>query len=510
MAYTARKRKLNRILLGEPPRVLDLFAGCGGISLGFQAAGFLIAGAIERDKLAAKTFAHNFYCSSSYEMAKNRDIENTHPMTLVKELGIGPSVKSAIDVIVGGPPCQAYSRVGRAKLREIGNETDAHLTDSRASLYLKYLEYVEAFHPLVLLMENVPDILNHGGRNIAAEICDSLSLIGYRCVYTVLNAVHYGVPQTRDRLFLMALAQEIGEEPWFPTPTHWMQLPPGYQSFRQRAIRGKRLDNQDSYIVLPPEPSSDLRPAVTVQQALDDLPSLTHHLKGKLQPGVKKFDELLQYPKNKAESYYSWLMKNWPGFENHIGVRDHVLRYLPRDYPIFRRMNPGDQYPEAHKHALAILDEKLQDLDPENPCLVQGSPEYEELKKRTVPPYDTSKFPNKWRKLEPDRPARTLMAHLSRDGYSHIHYDSNQARTITPREAARLQSFPDGFVFVGSMQSAFSQIGNAVPPLLAYRLAQVVAEALGVTPRELPMTVSDAVLPSGRAGDNRVVQETTS
>jgi DNA (cytosine-5)-methyltransferase 1 len=88
-----------------------------------------------------------------------------------------------------------------------------------------------------------------------------------------------------------------------------------------------------------------------------------------------------------------------------------------------------------------------------------------------VPPYDAGKFPNKWRKMEPDRPARTLLAHLGKDGYSHIHYDSQQARPISVREAARLQSFPDGFVFSGTMNPAFRQIGNAVPPLLSWRIA---------------------------------------
>ena len=94
-----------------------------------------------------------------------------------------------------------------------------------------------------------------------------------------------------------------------------------------------------------------------------------------------------------------------------------------------------------------------------------------ELMQVIVPPYDPDKFPNKWRKIWPDKPVRTLMAHLGKDGYSHIHYDSSQARTISVREAARLQSFPDGFRFSGTMNPAFRQIGNAVPPLLAKSLA---------------------------------------
>ena len=93
-----------------------------------------------------------------------------------------------------------------------------------------------------------------------------------------------------------------------------------------------------------------------------------------------------------------------------------------------------------------------------------------------VPPYDPSKFPNKWTKMNGDLPARTLMAHLGKDTYSHIHYDSAQARTITVCEAARLQSFPDGFHFSGTMNPAFRQIGNAVPPLLAYAVGRRIVQ----------------------------------
>src|SRR5262249_48462619 len=136
------------------------------------------------------------------------------------------------------------------------------------------------------------------------------------------------------------------------------------------------------------------------------------------------------------------------------------------------RMNAGDQYPEAYQHALDLFQERLVELAVEEGIwLKPGSRQYDELRKRTVPPYDPSKFPNKWRKMEANSPSRTLMAHLGKDGYSHIHYDSAQARTISVREAARLQSFPDGFSFEGTMNPAFRQIGNAVPPLLARAIA---------------------------------------
>ena len=109
--------------------------------------------------------------------------------------------------------------------------------------------------------------------------------------------------------------------------------------------------------------------------------------------------------------------------------------------------------------------------------------EYKRLRDSIVPPYDAGKFPNKWRKMWRDQPARTLMAHLGKDSYSHIHYDSDQARTISVREAARLQSFPDGFTFCGTMNPAFRQIGNAVPPLMAKALAAQMMKAIAQTLR---------------------------
>jgi DNA (cytosine-5)-methyltransferase 1 len=217
-------------------------------------------------------------------------------------------------------------------------------------------------------------------------------------------------------------------------------------------------------------------PAVTAEDAISDLPPITLHLEGKLKRGARRFDEPIPYPAQGQLSAYAELMRKWPGFEAPPSLRDHVIRYLPRDYQIFKRMNPGDQYPEAHKHALGLFEEAVA-AHSNGHSIRPGSDQYEKLFHEIVPPYDAGKFPNKWRKMERDKPARTLMAHLGKDGYSHIHYDSQQARTISVREAARLQSFPDGFVFDGTMNPAFRQIGNAVPPLLAKAIA---TEMMGV------------------------------
>jgi DNA (cytosine-5)-methyltransferase 1 len=476
------RHKIARLAAGRRPRVLDLFAGCGGLSLGFQAAGFDLAAAVEIDPEAAASHGRNFH-PGDQRHAIARDITALSPQELAAELGLGP-VASAIDVLVGGPPCQAFARVGRSKLREIDAHPQAFKHDPRARLYLEYLRYVEAFQPLTILMENVPDVLNHGGHNIAEEICEVLEEKGYVTRYTLLNAAYYGVPQMRERMFLIGYRRELGQDVSFPEPTHWVDLPPGYESSRQVALKmlnAGGLAGEASDYLEPPEAGRSLPPAVTAKQAIGDLPAIDARAQlrlGELRRGARRFDTPIAYGRTRKLTAYAELMRSWPGFEAPEALLDHVIRYLPRDYELFARLNPGDQYPEAWKHAHDMLDERLAELRGKGVVIREGSAEYERLRASIVPPYDAGKFPNKWRKMWHDQPARTLMAHLGKDGYSHIHYDSDQARTVSVREAARLQSFPDGFMFCGTMNPAFRQIGNAVPPLMARALARKIFEVL--------------------------------
>ena len=480
MTAAAIRKKIARLATGGAPRVLDLFAGCGGLSLGFQAAGFALRAAVEFDPDAARSHGLNFH-GGDPRHSKARDIISTHPQELAAELELGP-VAGAIDVIVGGPPCQAFARVGRPKLREIDAHPQAFRHDPRARLYQEYLRYVEAFQPLAVLVENVPDVLNHGGQNIAEEICEVLETKGYVCGYTLLNAAFYGVPQMRERMFLVAYRREVADRVTFPAPTNWLILPPGYEGSRQVAMKvlNGHLGEAHDFIDVPAA-SPKLPPAVTAEQALADLPPIFARKQlesGELRRGARRFDEPLPYDRRRKVSAYGRLMRSWPGFEApQDGLKDHVIRYLPRDYQLFARLNAGDQYPQAWQHAVNLFEERVGEQRSQGRPMRQGSPEYERLRESIVPPYDATKFPNKWRKMWSEQPARTLMAHLGKDSYSHIHYDSEQARTISVREAARLQSFPDGFVFCGTMNPAFRQIGNAVPPLMARALA---TELLGV------------------------------
>ena len=473
-------QKIARIVEGARLRVLDLFSGCGGISLGFHAAGFEIAAAIESDPDAARSYGLNFHPGKP-EYAKARDITTTTPLQLTKELSL-PEPALAFDVVVGGPPCQAFARVGRSKLREVADHPEAFRHDQRARLYLQYVQYVETCAPLAVLMENVPDMLNHGGHNIAEEVCDVLEQRGYVCAYTLLNAAYYGVPQMRERMFLIGYHRSLGVKPAFPEPTHWISLPSGYEG--SRAVALKLLSRNDdpkraTRYVYPPEAHENLPDAVTAEEAIGDLPRIDARalLKaGELKRGARRFDKPIPYETPRQPSAYVTSMRTWKGFEGGESVYDHVIRYLPRDYDLFAILNPGDQYPEAYKHAEARFARKLASLGDRAPR--EGTKTWQELRASIVPPYDHKKFPNKWRKMERDQPARTLMAHLGKDSYSHIHYDSTQARTISVREAARLQSFPDGFKFAGTMNPAFRQIGNAVPPLLAKAIATTMADTI--------------------------------
>jgi DNA (cytosine-5)-methyltransferase 1 len=452
------RRRLTSVARGEPPGVLDLFAGAGGLSLGFQRAGFRIEGAVEIDPLAARTHARNFHPDDSGAHSGPRDITLTEP----EEMG-------RPDILVGGPPCQAYARVGRAKLREIADHPSAFKVDPRGNLYLRYLAWVKALRPLALLVENVPDILHYGHHNVVEEIVDALDGLGYVARYSLINSAFHGCPQMRDRVFLIAYRKELGATPRFPSATRFMRLPRGYAGTRAVALR--HVDRSGAGGFIPADLGDESLPGpVTARQAIGDLPAVRGD---QVRRGTRRFAELSRYTADANYSEYTAMMRTWPGFPAGEGVYDHAIRALPRDVPIFRAMREGAEYPEAHATA--------RDLAAREAARIGIAPEteaYRQLFARMVPPYDVGKFPNRWWKLEADQPVRTLMAHIGKDTYSHIHWDSEQGRTISVREAARLQGFPDGFVFEGTMNPAFRQIGNAVPSLMAAAIAEIMLETL--------------------------------
>jgi DNA (cytosine-5)-methyltransferase 1 len=465
-AERARRTKLARLRAGATPRVLELASGCGGLALGLKRAGFELTAHIEVDPEAAETYRVNFGPDRDAKWSAVRDMAAVGPAALAEELALGEPAL-AIDILAAGLPCQAFARIGRSKLRDVSGDGEAYKNDARSRLYLRFLEFVEGTAPLVVVLENVPDILNHGGHNVPEEIAATLASKGYAVRYTILNAAHHGVPQIRERLFLVAFARELGAIPGFPEPSHHLELPKGYEGSRRVALKHVPADSPWFVPLKNPDPA--LPAAVTVKQALADLPLIRDH---QLDPGSmrrRSLDEKIASRRPAGRLTYAAGMRHWPGVASAASSTGHKVRMTPRDYETFLAMAPGADYPQALKVAEARLAAALATLDAgeaSEPRTV------ERLRASIVPPYDVAKFPNRWWKLDPRRPSRTLTAHLGKDGYSHIHYDGEQARAISVREAARLQSFPDGFRFSGTMNAAFKQIGNAVSPLLAWALGK--------------------------------------
>ena len=469
---------------------MDMFAGCGGISLGFLTAGFAPVASVENDPWAARSHGANFGPRSvggdhpAHHVAHDAITEDA--VSIFSVLGLAGRTDDQVDVLVGGPPCQAFSRVGRAKLREQAHRRQeatadqAFLVDGRVSLWQRYVDFIRATKPVALLMENVPDILNHGGINVAELVSKSLVEEGYDVSYALLNAAWYGVPQTRERMILIGFHRATGIKPRFPSPTHHVDLPSGYAGSKNTARRVIREQGSAHHRWVA-DPSPTASPATTASQALADLPplyALDLLRAGQLRRGAKNPAEPVDYTTNAPGTPYSRLMREWFGFAT-AATTGHVFRYLPRDYKIFAEIEGGWEYPVVHAYVERKIASWLADRKRRGLSTDVRDPDVRDFISAWRIPYDPTKFPNKWWKLHAGKPVRTLMAHLGKDSYSHIHYDSDQARTITVREAARLQSFPDGFLFKGSMNPAFKQIGNAVPPLFAYAIAMATRDSLG-------------------------------
>lgn len=381
-------------------RTLDLFAGCGGLTDGFdQSECFETVACVEWDKSACATLRKRLKEKWNYFDSETRvinfDIQRTAELingwSGDLKYGSNPGLKiltggnNHIDVIVGGPPCQAYSIAGRIRDKNGMND------DYRNFLFEKYIDIVKEFRPRMLVFENVPGMLSAtpGGVSIIERIKKSFLDIGYEIIddlrkYALLDTAEFGVPQHRKRLVIIGLRNDA------------------FSGNSQEILK-------DFYLNILPKFKSDIK---TVRQSLYDLPD--------------------------------------PGKEVEL-IQGHNSRYQSeRDKKIFRELALDIQRsPRKYKNS-----DDLKRLYTE----VTG-------KKSSV---------HKYHVLEPDQPSTTIVAHLYKDGLRHIHPDPDQARSITVREAARLQSFDDDFVFIGSMGDQYKMIGNAVPPLFAKKIGKAI------------------------------------
>jgi DNA (cytosine-5)-methyltransferase 1 len=239
------KEKFERAKTRGHYRSIDLFAGCGGLTLGFDRAGIKCVSAIEIDDKARESHEINFKRDANYRAYS--DIIKTTPEEAVSHIDEEP--QDVVDIVVGGPPCQAFSRLGRAALWDLAGKKDAHAEDPRATMYEHFLEYVAKLQPLAFVMENVREMGKFAGKNIAHEIAVTADQLGYTAYYTVLNAVWFGTPQLRERLIIIGIAKELDIKPEFPTLTHAYEIPVGYSTSRSGTGRIDVLPPHDYYMV---------------------------------------------------------------------------------------------------------------------------------------------------------------------------------------------------------------------------------------------------------------------
>lgn len=339
-------------------RVLDLFCGCGGLSLGFEMAGFDVVLAIDNWEDALVTYRQNH----RHSIALNGDLMTLDPRDVEKEYGL-----HNISVIIGGPPCQGFSVAGKRII-----------DDDRNKLYKSFVRFVEHFKPKAFVMENVPNILSIGDGAIKDAIVKDFSELGYKVVYRVLTASDYGVPQNRRRAIFVGL-------------------------------RDKTFDY----------PIPNAKEKVSTEEALSDLPE-------------NSVTDGEAYPIPALSDYQKMMRMHTDKLYNH-----QITIHTPETQRIIAMVPDGGNYKN--------LPEELWSL---------------------------RKVHIAWTRMDSKKPCFTI----DTGHFHHFHYKFNRVPTV--RESARIQSFPDSFIFIGGKGSQLRQVGNAVPPLMAKAIAEQLKKQL--------------------------------
>ena len=412
---------------------IDLFSGAGGLSEGFIREGFNAVAHVEMDKASCNTLltrtAYHYLLEKGHkdiyidylkEKITREQLYELLPEELRKSvinepIGAGNNKKifkqineikgeKSIDLIVGGPPCQAYSLIGRAA------DKNGMKDDDRNYLYIQYAEFLKKYKPKVFVFENVLGLLSAKDKNGERYLDKMLELfreIGYETEYQLLHANDFGVLQKRKRVILIG---KRGVEKDF------------YPKFKKKNIK------------------------VNVEEIFKGLP--------KLKAGEGNFYST-KYTKETSKYLKDIKVQNGLDFTTQHIARPHNI-----------------QDKEIYRIAIKKWQKKGERLN------------YNDLPDRLKTHKNRSSFTDRFKVVAEElATCHTVVAHIAKDGHYYIHPDIKQNRSITPREAARLQSFPDDYFFEGqseksSRTAAFKQIGNAVPPLMAEEIAKEIKKLL--------------------------------
>lgn len=387
---------------------IDLFAGCGGLSEGFYMEKFEALAHVEIDGVACKTLKTrmDYYGYKNSESAVlEADITSADIIQRIEKSVNGKKV----DIIIGGPPCQSFSSLGRAK------DDNGMKDDPRNYLFESYVKILNHFLPSFFVFENVTGLLTAtlNGEHIVDRITEELGK-NYDVELDVLNSANFGVPQSRKRVIIVGAKKSLK-----------INVKSVYAS-----IKKTHYDPE-----MPKEKRKGLKKYVTVRDAIEELP--------KIRPG--QGSEIVPFKSNRNNAFLRKIVK-----KDFDILLDHVARnHNDKDIERYRVMS------KEHWTFQELL---------------QNRPDLNHEKQRV--------FGNSYTVQWWDLPSKTIIAHLYKDGNQFIHPDYTQGRTFTVREAARIQSFPDDFVFEGARTDQFKQIGNAVPPLLANAIAKALKQQL--------------------------------
>ena len=395
-----RKELQKKEAKTHKPKMVDFFAGAGGLSCGFTQAGFKVCFANDFEEVCVRTYRYNHPELPSDKVLKE-DIRK-----IVSN--IENYVTEDVDIVVGGPPCQGFSSANQQRI----------IDDPRNELYKYYIEAIKRICPKFVVMENVRGMLS-----VANQVVEDYKSIliqkdskeySYDVAYRLLNSVNFGVSQNRERLIYIAIRNDISESKHI-TPELL------FQKIEQACEKNPHFNLQSALEFINPLDA----PRIKGQTEVDDE-------KTGMKIGINNYD-----------SCGNLYLRRINSGRKLPYVFNHKARYCSDvNYEIFKRLEQGE--------------------DATNPKIAD------------IMPYAHRNgiFKDKYFKLYADKPCRTITAHMKMDCLSHIH--PYQVRSLTPREAARVQSFPDDYLFLGAYLKTYMQIGNAVPVLMAKQIAEII------------------------------------